>query len=295
MAVATALMKPEKPKYLLIAKLCLGICSLFEDFSRVMRNKANHNSKFDKSFFTLLTFQVTLHKALSFYFQARDVWDKGEEYGVAISMLNEASSLMRTRSSPTGKGIPEIENKSSLRALNNDIADFKAHISELLSIWELDNSTIYFCRVPDDIPDGQIIPQGLIMMKPELYSLDDVNPLPLSIPSRHDEIAASTLISSSISQSPVTQRSSDMLPPPPILSDIDVPPPPPYSPHSSAKSPSHQRSDSDLARELQAQLNSSSDEPPPYSAIEQSAVNETRPRSDSDLARELQEKLNAEQ
>lgn len=128
MAVATVLVKPGKPNYILVAKLCLGICSLFEDFSRIMRNKSTHNSRFEKNFFVLLTFQVTFQKALAFYFQARDTWDKGEDHGLAIALLNEAISLMRTRASITSKGIPEIESKSSLRALLNDISDFRKHL-----------------------------------------------------------------------------------------------------------------------------------------------------------------------
>ena len=128
MVVATVLVKPEKPNYILVAKLCLGITSMFEDFSRIMRNKSTHNSRLEKNFFVLLTFQVTFQKALAFYCQARDIWGKGEDHGLAIALLNEAITLMQTRVSVTSKGIPEIDSKSSLRAILIDISDFRKHL-----------------------------------------------------------------------------------------------------------------------------------------------------------------------
>lgn len=299
MAVATVLVKPGTPNYLLVAKLNLGICSLFEDFSRVMRNKTSHSSRFDKNFFTLLTFQVTMHKALSFYFQARDIWAKGEEHGLAIAMLNDASSLMRTRSSPAGVGLPEIDSKSSLKALNQDISDFRKHLTALIKSWEYDNSTIYFSAVPSKVPEDRIIPKGTIMMKPEPYKLDDVSPMLLATPA----IIPAIPVESSTNSNPESSTSQSEF----VTAPVHSPPPPTMQEFEgssrSVTTQQRQRSDSDIARELQAQFNAAdanasstnaNDLPPPsYSLIAKSLPSETRERSDSELARELQEKLNA--
>lgn len=249
MAVATVLVKPEKPNYKLVAKLCLGNCARFEEFTRTLRNKANGQmTRIDSSFYTLLTFQITLQKALSNYFQARAAWDD-DEYGIAICMLNEASTLMRTRSSPTGKGIPDIDSKSSLRALISDISDFKKHISSLMQLWESDNSTIYFCKVPSSVPNNMVISQGTIMMKTIPFSLSEAKPLLLSAPLKS---------LSGASAPPPTAPGMNDNPPPPTTPHVDVGQPPPYSAIDNL-SANREMSDRDLARELQAKINAGED------------------------------------
>jgi len=69
------------------------------------------------------------------------------DYGVAIAALSEATVAMRQRSSPTGRGIPEITPIGPLRSLVTDINAFRIHMGSLLKSWEKDNSLVYFDKV----------------------------------------------------------------------------------------------------------------------------------------------------
>lgn len=180
MAVATVLVKPGVPNYSLLAKLTLGIAEQMESFVSTIRSKsALHMSRIDPHFFTLVTFQINLHKSLSKYFLARSLWDKADEYGLAIAILHEATLSCRTRDSPISAGLPEITSKSPLKALEQDLKDFRKHMTDLLTSWEHDNSKVYFTRVPTKVPEDRKLPKGLHMMKPEEYKLEDVDPVHL--------------------------------------------------------------------------------------------------------------------
>ncbi len=80
MAVATVLAKPGAPNYALPGRLCMGVA---EDLDS------------------------------SLYLLARSLWT-ASEYGLAVAAMYEATAAMRTRSSPTGKGLPEIKRNGSL-------------------------------------------------------------------------------------------------------------------------------------------------------------------------------------
>lgn len=137
MAVATVLMKPGTPNYSLLAKLCLGISEQFEDFlAKVRREAFNQMARMDSDFFTLLAFQIGLQKALSLYFQARDLWDKSD-YGIAIALLSESTVALQTKTSETGPGVPDVT-RGPLRVLNEDLQDLRAHMAKLLRAWEKD-------------------------------------------------------------------------------------------------------------------------------------------------------------
>jgi len=219
MAVATVLVKPGVPNYGLLSKLTLGIAEQMEASVSTFRKRAKvHMERVDKNFFTLMTFQICLQRSLSSYFLARSLWDKCE-YGLAVAFLFHAKESLRERDSPTAPGIPVIDSKSPLKPLGPDYAALMKHMTELLDSWESDNSTIYFEKVPNPIPENRKLAKGLHMMKPLTYELGDVDPLPLSIPS------------------------NDM---PPLSSA-----PPSYS----EAQQQIVRSDEDFARELQEKLN----------------------------------------
>lgn len=183
MAIATVLMKPGVPNYSLLAKLCKGVEELMESFVVTMRSKASDKmGKLDDSFLTLVTMQMTLQYCLSMYFLARSVWDKGEEYGLAIAMMNDAIQTMRTRTSITSKGMPEISKKSPLKALEPDLNACRVHLQQVLEAWEKDNSRVYFDKVPTKIPESRKIAKGVVMMKAQEYKLEEVDPLPLGDP-----------------------------------------------------------------------------------------------------------------
>ena len=183
MAVATVLMKEGMPNWSLLAKLSLGISEQFEEFVGLMRSKApKMKARMDPKFFTLMTFQIEIQKALSLYFHARHYWEKELEYGLAIAMMNKAISMTRTRDTPTGKGLPEIKTKSPLKSLEKDLNYTKAHFQTVLKAWEKDNSGIYFDKVPLTLPAEKKLAQGVQMMKAEPFELEEVEPVALILP-----------------------------------------------------------------------------------------------------------------
>jgi len=98
-------------------------------------------------------------------------------------MLKDAMQEMRTRDSPTGRGLPPIDYKSSpLKMLDKDIKDFKKHMNTLLKEWEHDNNKVYFDKNYDFVPEEKKLHKGLIMMKPEPFVPEEVDPVPLGPP-----------------------------------------------------------------------------------------------------------------
>jgi len=88
---------------------------------------------------------------------------------------------MQTRRTPTSKGLPEIDAKSPLKAISKDIVAMQGHMALVLREWEKDNSTVYFEGVPHSIPDEFKLKKGIMMMKPDPFSLESVEPLALSL------------------------------------------------------------------------------------------------------------------
>jgi BRO1-like domain len=219
MAVATVLMKPTKPNYSLVAKLCYGIMEQMETFVSTMRTEAfSQLSKFDKDFLTLITFQINLQKSLSLYFQGRAAWDQ-DQYGMGIALLSEATVALRTRSHMAANGLPDLKG-TVLEVLQKDLTDLRQHMQALLSAWEKDNNQVYFDKVPQHIPAGSKLQEGIQLNKKEPYKLDDVEPFLLVLPDKADD-GGST---------------------------------------SETNRPLMDRSDSDLARELQRRLNAGLDD-----------------------------------
>lgn len=183
MAVATVLVKPGVPNYALLAKLTLAIAEYMELFSNTIRSEAQvQMPRIDQNFFSLITFQMNLQRALSNYFLARSIW-ADNDYGVAISFLREATSYLRTRSGSSTRGMPTIDAKSSLLPLKDDLNDLQKHMGDLLNAYQIDNSKVYFEKVPDTLPEEKKIASGIMMMKAEAYELDqDVEPAPLEVP-----------------------------------------------------------------------------------------------------------------
>jgi len=182
MAIAATLVKSGVPKYSLLAKLSLGVTEQLEIFVKAIRSKApTQKSLMDPDFYTLMAFQIELHRSLSNYFLGRSHWEGGE-YGLAISFLCSAISMIRTRTSIVGKGLPEISSKSSLKAIEGDLDQLRSHMNILLTSWEKDNSKIYFEKVPFSVPQDKQLMNGVHMMKAEEYKMDDVDPLPLTLP-----------------------------------------------------------------------------------------------------------------
>lgn len=154
--------------------------------------------------------------------------------------------------------------------------------------------------------DDKIIVAGTVMTKPEKYQLYDTSPCQLSLPTSTPETPTASVPTTEqpLAYSSNDQRTSNLsnetVATAPIhLSKIINPPPPPFCDLNeappTASGEQRPRSDSDIAREIQAQINGENDLPPPYSAIEKTVTKQTRERSDSELARELQAKLNSGQ
>merc|ERR1712137_646784 len=120
-----------------------------------MRKEAfSQMTRIEKDFFTLVNFQITLQKALSYYFHARSVWDTGD-YGLAVALLSEATIFLRTEdpnSKPKKRGIPDVARIPALSALIGDLNDLRQHMGLVLREWEKDNSNVFFESVPQSVP-----------------------------------------------------------------------------------------------------------------------------------------------
>lgn len=232
---ATILIKPGVPNYSLVGKLCLGIAEDLDSFVSTLRSKSSiHMSRMDPSFLTLITFEINVQKALGLYFLARSLWSSKVEYGLAIAALSEATVAMRTRSSPTGRGIPEIDQRGPLQSLVSEIDDFRQHMVILLKSWERDNSLVYFDKVPPSVPSNKAL-KAIQMNKTEDFVLEVRDPLPLG-----DDGSASFGSGKNAGE------------------NGDGPPPPSYDAimMDDTRMTGRERSDSDLARELDKHLNS---------------------------------------
>jgi BRO1-like domain len=231
MAVATVLIKPGKPNYSLLAKLCLGISEQLEEFVGLLRREAfTAQSRMDKDFFTLMAFQISIQNSLSLYFQARALWDK-DDYGMAIALMSEATVALRTREAASGSttastaGVPDVSRIPALKTLTTDLVDLRKHMNLILETWEKDNNLVYFTPVPQHVPAGKKLQEGLRMNKAEEYKLETADPCLLLLPDDGGGGGARAAAAAAAAGAP----------------------PPPYS--------SLERSDSDIARELQERLN----------------------------------------
>jgi len=193
MAVVTLLMKKGKPNYSLLAKLCLGISEQLEDFVSIMRREAiEQMGRMDKEFFTLVAFQINVQKSLSLFFFAHHLWANAD-YGNAIAIMSEARVALRTRETNTSAGVPDVSRSAPLKPLKQDLKDLREHMATVLQEWETENGRFYFVSVPQKVPPGKMLQEGLKMNKKEAYKLDDVEPVLLAIPERQDSDLAKRL------------------------------------------------------------------------------------------------------
>lgn len=182
MAVATLLMKEGKPNEGLVAKLCLGIAELLEDFvSQTRRAGADVLARMDTDFFGLIALEVAVQKSLSLYFQARMLWTD-QRHGLAIGMLSEAGVALRQRESAGAEGVPDISKSTALRPLMDDLKDLRSHMALLLRSWEKDNSSVYFESVPQRVPASEKIQEGIQMKKMAPFELKEAEPVLLALP-----------------------------------------------------------------------------------------------------------------
>mmetsp|Transcript_29709 Transcript_29709/g.63630 ORF Transcript_29709/g.63630 Transcript_29709/m.63630 type:complete len:428 (-) Transcript_29709:159-1442(-) len=183
MAIATVLIKPGTPNYSLVAKLCMGIEEQLEEFVGLMRNQAfSQMSRIEKDFFTLVNFQITLQKSLSYYFHARSKWDEGD-YGLAIALLSEATVFLRTEDKNSKqRRMPDVAKIPALQPMLGDLNDLRSHMGLVLREWEKDNSNVFFETVPRSVPSDKKPAKGIRLNKVDKYHFADVDPVLLSMP-----------------------------------------------------------------------------------------------------------------
>ena len=234
MAVAVILAKPGIPNYVLVGKLCLGIAEELDTFVSTMRSKSPvQMSRLEPSFLTMITFAINIQRAASLYFLARSLWTESD-YGVAISALSEATVAMRTRSSINGRGLPKIDPNGPLKLLFMESNKFRQHMTDLLSAWEKDNQLVYFEKVPPSVPANKGL-KAIQLKKSDQYILEIRDIVPLgTLPDEE----TSSMNSSMIAASDASHFCRD-----------DGPP------SYDAAISGLQRSDSELARELQEKWN----------------------------------------
>lgn len=181
MAVATVLIKPGTPNYGLLAKLSLGISEQLQDFlAQIRKDAVTQMNRLDSDFLTLVNFQIGLQKALSLYFQARDLWDK-TDYGIAIALMSCACVALKTNDGSSEDGIPEIS-RTPLSVLKDDLEDLRVHMAKVLHSWEKDNSAVFFEKVPQHVPAGKKLQEGYKMNKATEFRLEPAEPVLLRIP-----------------------------------------------------------------------------------------------------------------
>ena len=182
MAVATVLMKPGKPNYGLLGKLCYGIMEALEEFMSAIRKDAVvAKERMDKDFFVLMAFQTQIQLALSLYFQGQAAWEN-MDHGVAIALMSEATVALRTREFSYSKGLPDIAKTPALTPLKKDLQDFRKHCNDILHLWEKDNSSVFFAAVPQSLSAEKKLQEGLRMNKSETYKLEEAEPALLVLP-----------------------------------------------------------------------------------------------------------------
>jgi hypothetical protein len=182
-AVAVMMMKPDAvtTNGVLLSKVCLGILQQLEAFVSHMRKDCKIGmERMDKDFFSLLAVQMGMYKSLMYYFQARGLWAK-REYGVALAVLKESMMEVKTRDGPTSAGIPDLSKISALSVVNKDLQGFRAHLEQLFKLWKQDNSSVFFERVPAQIPADMKLKEGEPLNKWEDYKLDVVEPVVLKL------------------------------------------------------------------------------------------------------------------
>jgi len=228
MAVAKAL-SAEKVNYSLVGKLCLGIKEGIDAFVKTVRSESGvHWCRMPVAYLKYIAFQTSLQSGLELYFLARATWQKGE-YGLALCMLKEARKYFCVRTSPTSLGIPEDINASGspLSVLKNDLEGLKVHVDGMIDAWRRDVETVYFDKEPNSVPEGKRVREGMHMVKFgdwEGGRKDDIEPVPLSVKGEEKEEEWEAM--------------------------------PPTAPQEEK---GRERTDSDLARELQAKLNAGGD------------------------------------
>ncbi|EJK62307.1 hypothetical protein THAOC_17084 [Thalassiosira oceanica] len=183
MAVATVLVKPGTPNYALLGKLCCGIAEDLESFvSTIRKTSPIHMGRLDPNFLTLVTFSTNVQQALSLYFF-------GQKFMVGLR-VRKATVAMRTRSTPTSRGLPEIEPNGPLQSLVAEINGFRLHMNRLLKAWEKDNQLVYFDKVPPSVPSNKGL-KAIRLKKCEKFELEALDPLPLGAPVDLEDIAGS--------------------------------------------------------------------------------------------------------
>lgn len=133
-----------------ISKLCVDVFQKYEYINNLLRNmKGCPASEVLPPLLNYVSINMKVWKAVSYKLVAMDCYSKGE-YGVAVGNLKMASSIATEE-----KKDPLLE--SFLSGYNNE----RTVIQELLKKYSSENDTIYYDKVPSDIP----LPEGKCLMK----------------------------------------------------------------------------------------------------------------------------------
>lgn len=182
MAIATVLIKPGVPNYSLLGKLCLGVSDELDKFVSRLRKEA----------FTLMTrMDKDIFTLMSFQVALQKSLSlyfqaralwEGSDYGTAIAMLSHATVELKTQKAGTGPGVPDVKASKALGPLSDELTDLRNHMNKLLHSWETDNSSVYFETVPQQVPSDKRLQEGVVMGKMEPYTLEEVEPMLLTLP-----------------------------------------------------------------------------------------------------------------
>jgi hypothetical protein len=272
---------------LVLSKLCMAVASLCRDS---VSNFQSASVQVEVEFVIYISYLRELFMSMSYYYHASAQMSK-EESGIALALFAKARNMLREQKPANGKrfdpayigaGIPSAMTTKVKAEVKNMIELIRDSESKA----DKDNRMVYFKSIPADAdlppaPEGALVMQAKPYVPPSsdvvvMFSAPSMTATGLAAPSDDgklastsgDAVGAGVEVKAASTDSyayneggagaaavPYGNASAPTLPPP-------YEAPPPYEDHSKYDSSSVtkiDRTDSDLARELQEKLNGGED------------------------------------
>jgi len=226
------------------AKLCAGYVACLEEAIGTMRSRAG--AAYDKLqgvFKSCLAFHVAMGRGLMWLFQAIG-HAENTETGSAIYCVRQALLFLRERPSMLESGYPPLQ--GFLADYAAQVEAVRAYAQEQEQQYIHDNNTVYFNTIPDDL----LAPSGATIMKESAFEMPDAEGHMMTFTPAVESAAPPTYTSAFGPAPP----SYDSLIRPPGQSGQQA-----QAQAGGGGGGALQRSDSDLARELQERLNRGED------------------------------------
>jgi len=187
MAIAKAASGPS-PKYSLLTKLCLGANGMLKQSIDIMRSRASAKyAQLNADLLKSWALQTYLVQGLAYYFWAQGAYAE-TKVGEAVAAMRKAKAFIQQRRNITDVGFPELEGQ--LSSLSQDVASMRAHFDKLEALYNKDNNSVYFMRVPSS--DELELPGGVVMMQATPFAPPDMPLLSFTFPAQPSKTATPT-------------------------------------------------------------------------------------------------------